>query len=170
MGKNWAQQQDFTVSQLRGSIGRFFKEPFFLHDRTLLDNIMLSALYHTKRTHNDIEKEVEARAHDFGLPGIPCSTVSNATSWDLRIAALIRSLIGSPRLLILEQPLEQLGQEIVPALINTLTTMRLQGTSVIWITTTFFENIIQSVHPTITAIVEGSQFYVKRQTTMTSSQ
>ncbi|WP_027184261.1 hypothetical protein [Desulfovibrio inopinatus] len=169
LGKNWAELPPKSISRLRGHIGRFFDGYSLLHDRTLLDNILLPALYHTKRRRQDLEDDVAKLALYFGLPGIPMITVTNATPHDLGLASLIRAVLGSPQLVILERPLEQLGEEIFAPLVNMIASMRVKGAAILWMTSHYNEHVVHAIRPTMTATEESSQFLIELQTPNTSS-
>jgi ABC-type molybdenum transport system ATPase subunit/photorepair protein PhrA len=49
-------------------------------------------------------------------------------------AGFVRALLGTPKLVILESPVQGLHQRMVPALLNKLSEVRDQGGAAIWLT------------------------------------
>lgn len=132
LGKNWSMLPPDTENALRGRIGRVFAIGNWISHLTLLENILLPQLHHTRRTVKELCDEAGRLAARFGLPGIPAGFPDMCLQADLRIAACMRAFLGSPSLVILEDPTTEVSPEMLPPLINTIREVRGSGAAVIW--------------------------------------
>jgi len=134
LGKNWAVLPSDTANALRGRIGRVFTFGNWINRLTLLDNILLPQLHHTRRKFSELRAEAVQLAHHFGLPGLPAGFPDDAIRADHQRAACIRAFLGQPSLILLEEPTFGANPEIIPPLINAIRHACERGAAVIWLT------------------------------------
>jgi len=132
LGKDWSELPPDTENALRGRIGRVFTVGDWISHLTLLENILLPQLHHTRRSAEELCEEAGRLAHGFGLPGVPAGFPDIFHQADLRIAACIRAFLGRPSLIMLEDPATGVYSEMVPNLVNTIREARGSGAAVIW--------------------------------------
>jgi phospholipid/cholesterol/gamma-HCH transport system ATP-binding protein len=135
LGKTWSALPPDTENALRGRIGRVFMKGNWISHLTLLENILLPQLHHTRRSTEELCEEVGRLAEGFGLPGAPAGFPGMFQRADLRIAACIRAFLGPLSLVLLEDPTAEGHPEMVPHLVNTIQKARGSGTAVIWMIT-----------------------------------
>ncbi len=134
LGHDWTTLPITTINILRGRIGRVFGEQNWLANLSLLDNILLSALHHTRRSVGEIREEAANLAKQFNLPGIPIGYPREFGRVDLQRAACVKAFLGSPSLVILEDPTFGVFPDIMGPLINAIRYVRSMGSAVIWLT------------------------------------
>jgi phospholipid/cholesterol/gamma-HCH transport system ATP-binding protein len=135
LGKDWSTLPSDTENALRGRIGRVFTEGNWISHLTLLENILLPQLHHTRRSTEELCKEAGRLAEGFGLPGVPTGFPGMFPQTDLRIAACIRAFLGRLSLILLEDPTAEGHPEMVPNLVNAIRDARGSGAAVIWMIT-----------------------------------
>lgn len=155
-GEDWRTLSPDRANAARGTIGRVFADGGWLEHQDITANIMLSQLHHSQRDRADLRAEALRLARRFGLPGLPRRAVAGALDTDLRRAACVRALMGSPRAILLEHPGHD-APGIIGPLINTLNERRADGAAVLWITHDPKVWRLQAVRPTARYQLVGSQ-------------
>ncbi len=133
-GEDWRRMSPDRAAARRGRCGRVFSGQNWCSEMTVGDNITLARRHHSDRPEREIESEAANLARYFGLPGLPMRPPGRSLRGDLGRAALVRSFIGRPELIVLEQPTRHLFPEIMPPLINAVGAARSRGAAVIWLT------------------------------------
>lgn len=134
LGHDWTKLPMAAISVLRGRIGRVFGDKNWLDSLSLLDNILLSALHHTRHSVGELRDEAAKLAKRFALPGIPIGYPRDFGRADLQRVACIRAFLGSPSLVILEDPTFGVFPDMMGSLINTIRDARSMGSAVMWLT------------------------------------
>ncbi len=134
LGRNWESLSPDRANALRGRIGRVFTKGNWLNHLSLLENILLPQLYHTRRSTENIRDEAAELGERFGLPGVPLRLPVDCIEADLRRAACVRAFLGRPILVLLEEPTTGVVSELVSALIHAIRDARDRGAAVIWLT------------------------------------
>jgi len=132
--RDWSRQPQETADALRGLIGRVMSDPGWLGFLDAGTNILLQQLHHTRADLEALREEASRLAAYFGLPGLPNGPIAELSPADLMCAGFVRALLGAPKLVILESPVQGLHQGLVPALVNKLYEVRDQGGAAIWLT------------------------------------
>ena len=134
LGRNWPELPPDQANALRGRIGRVFRTGNWINHLSLMENILLSQLHHTRRSARQLRDEAAVLAGQFGLPGVPLGLPGNSTAADLQRAACVRVFLGRPSLILLEEPTAGIYLEIISALMNAVRAARERGGAVIWLT------------------------------------
>ena len=134
LGKDWSALPSNTANALRGRIGRVFTYGNWINRLTLLENILLPQLHHTRREFAELRDEAVGLAEHFGLPGLPSGQPDDVMRADHQRAACIRAFLGQPSLILLEEPTNGVYPEILPPLINAIRKACDRGCGVIWLT------------------------------------
>ena len=134
LGKDWSALPSNTANALRGRIGRVFTYGNWINRLTLLENILLPQLHHTRREFAELRDEAVRLAVHFGLPGLPSGQPDDVMRTDHQRAACIRAFLGQPSLILLEEPTNGVYPEILPPLINAIRKACDRGCGVIWLT------------------------------------
>jgi phospholipid/cholesterol/gamma-HCH transport system ATP-binding protein len=132
MGESWDNLPTDVAAAQRGRIGRLFDDEGWISDLDVEENILLAQLHHTKRSEAEIIDEALGLARLFGLPGLPRGRSDKVRRWDLRKAACIRAFLGSPELIIIEQPIRGLYADLIAPLLNAVQSARRCGAAVLW--------------------------------------
>ena len=106
------------MAQQRGRIGRVFEGECWLSDLDVDQDITLAQRHHTRRMREDIEAEAIQLCREFGLPDMPRGRSSGVRWQDLRKAACVRAFLGTPVLILLENPTSGLSADINAALLK----------------------------------------------------
>jgi phospholipid/cholesterol/gamma-HCH transport system ATP-binding protein len=134
LGKDWAMLPSDTANALRGRIGRVFTYGNWIERLTLLENILLPQLHHTRRQFGELRDEAAQLAEYFGLPGLPTGYPDDVVRADHQRAACVRAFLGQPYLILLEEPTFGSYPEILPPLVNAIRNACQRGAAVIWLT------------------------------------
>ena len=134
LGKDWSALPSNTANALRGRIGRVFTYGNWINRLTLLENILLPQLHHTRREFAELRDEAVGLTEHFGLPGLPSGRPDDVMRADHQRAACIRAFLGQPSLILLEEPTNGVYPEILPPLINAIRKACDRGCGVIWLT------------------------------------
>lgn len=132
MGQDWEALGPAARSRLRSSIGRVFSRGNWLEHLSVADNILLPSLHHTHRPERELREQAVALARSFALPGLPTGRPNAHPRSDLQRAACVRALMGSPSLIVLEEPTDHIFPEALAPLINGLRRLRDKGAAVLW--------------------------------------
>jgi phospholipid/cholesterol/gamma-HCH transport system ATP-binding protein len=73
-------------------------------------------------------------ARSFGLPGLPLVRPGALTEADLARAACVRAFLGAPRLVLLESPVQEQFDDLIPPLLDAVAAARDRGAAAIWLT------------------------------------
>lgn len=137
MGQDWAELTRDAAGALRGRIGRVFGDGGWIPHLDVATNVVLPALHHTGRSEESLRERAAELAMLFALPGLPLSRPGRLQREDLARAACVRALLGEPRLLLLESPLQRgIAIELAPPLLDACARLRRLGGAVIWLTRT----------------------------------
>ena len=139
LGKDWSDLPPDTANALRGRIGRVFRQGKWLSHLSVMANILLPQLHHTRHSAAELRDEAAAMAVRFRLPGVPAGRPGDLMRADLQRAACVRAFIGHPSLIVLEDPTAGKFSVITPELINVIRWARDYGATVIWLT---LENVV----------------------------
>ncbi|MGD9042369.1 MAG: hypothetical protein PVG06_01590 [Desulfobacterales bacterium] len=134
LGRNWPELPPDQANAMRGRIGRVFKTGNWIKHLSLMENILLPQLHHTRRSIRRLRDEAGELAQQFGLPGIPLDLPGDIPAADLQRAACVRAFLGRPTLIVLEEPTAGVYLEIISALMNAVREARERGAAVIWLT------------------------------------
>lgn len=119
---------------LRGRIGRVFSRGGWLDRLSLMDNILLQARTHSLRGERALRREASGLAEAFDLPGIPLGMPDQFRRAELQRAACVRAFLGSPALVLLEDPTYGVRTGILGPLMGAIRAARNRGAAVIWFT------------------------------------
>lgn len=132
-GRNWQELRPDLANALRGRIGHVFTTANWINHLSLMENILLPQLYHTRRSAGRIRDEAGDLAERFGLPGVPLGLPGDSTPADLQRAACVRAFLGRPLLILLQEPTIGMASEILSPLIQAIRDARDRGAAVIWL-------------------------------------
>ncbi|MBN2313585.1 MAG: hypothetical protein JXM79_06620 [Sedimentisphaerales bacterium] len=134
LGEDWQTMAVNRVSAQRGKIGRVFEDERWLSDLDVDQEITLAQRHHTRRPVKEIEQEATQLCRVFSLAGLPGGRPSNVRRQDLQKAACVRAFLGSPILILLENPTVGLYADVIASLINMVHEARQRGAAVLWTT------------------------------------
>jgi phospholipid/cholesterol/gamma-HCH transport system ATP-binding protein len=134
LGGDWTALSPDLANARRGRIGRTFAAGGWLAHLSLLDNLLLRPMHHTRQSVSVLRSEAESLALHFGLPGLPMVSPERLAWVDLQRAACIRAFLGGPALVLLEDPTARHEHEILEPLINAVRGVCRGGGVVIWFT------------------------------------
>jgi phospholipid/cholesterol/gamma-HCH transport system ATP-binding protein len=134
LGRDWSKVPPVHAQAMRGRIGHVFAAGNWIDGLSLLDNILLPQLYHTRHPLPELRAEAARMATMFGLPGVPIGDPAEQSPGDLQRAACVRAFLGRPKLLILEHPTQHVFPAIFEPLVNAVLMARDLEAAVLWLT------------------------------------
>ena len=157
LGKEWSQLPPDIANALRGRIGRVFARGSWMGHLSLLENLLLPQLHHTRRPVSELRDEAVLLAENFGLPGVPLGHSNDSLPVDLQRAACVRAFLGQPMLIVLEEQRQGCFKEMMPNLIDAIRQARNRGAAVMWLTSDKFIWRDQSIPATRRYRLAGRQ-------------
>jgi phospholipid/cholesterol/gamma-HCH transport system ATP-binding protein len=133
LGHAWPDLPADQANALRGRIGHVFRHGAWISYLSLLDNILLPQLYHTRVGYAELRAEASRLAAWFGLPGLPTGRPDATGPADLQRAAYVRAFLGSPALIILEGAAGNLSGGLLSPLINAMRAARDRDAAIFWL-------------------------------------
>jgi ABC-type branched-subunit amino acid transport system ATPase component len=129
----------------RSGLVRTFQTPQVFEQMTVLENIMVGACKRTRTTMlqdllrtpraraqlGEIESLAEAACARFGLDALRDRLARNLTAGQRRIVEVARAVVGSPRLLLLDEPSSGLNAEEIEHLRGWITRLNGEGMTVL---------------------------------------
>lgn len=134
LGQDWSTLDYNAANKLRGRIGRLLTRGRWLEGYSVLDNILLQQLHHGHASRQKLLDRATELARQFGLPGVPTSSPRDMLPEDLQCAGCVRAFIGSPALILLEEPMLSANEGILPPLVNACLEAMYRGAAIVWIT------------------------------------
>jgi phospholipid/cholesterol/gamma-HCH transport system ATP-binding protein len=134
LGHDWRDLRPDQANALRGLIGVFPAGGGWLPHLSVVDNLLLASLHHTRTPYDDLRDEAAAIAVRLGLPGLPLGFPDDVAPLDLLRAGYVRVFLGAPRLILLESAHSPLLRDLVSSLVNTMRGARDRGCAVLWST------------------------------------
>lgn len=138
LGKEWSRLPPDTANGLRGRIGRVFSMGCWMGHLSVLENILLPQLHHTRRPLTELRDEAAGLAEKFDLPGLPLGHSNDNLPADLQRAACVRAFMGQPVLILIEEQSPGCFKEMMPNLINAIRKARDRGAAAMWLTSDKF--------------------------------
>ncbi len=131
--ERWDEASPSAAAAMRAKTGRVFREGGWLNNLDLDENITLRLRHHSRQGEEEIRSEAEALAARLGLDGLPGERPAWIGRGVLKRAQWVRALVGSPRLILLDDPARDVGQAHVAALGNVLKDALQGGAAVLWV-------------------------------------
>jgi phospholipid/cholesterol/gamma-HCH transport system ATP-binding protein len=132
LGRAWPEVPPDQANALRGRIGHVLRRGAWIPHLSLLDNLLLPQLYHTRRPYAEIRAEATRWAAWFGLAGLPTGQPGDVPSAILPRAACVRAFLGAPSLIVVGTLPGGLGDGLLVPLVNALRVARDRGAAVLW--------------------------------------
>lgn len=134
LGESWSKRNPAQVSQDRGRIGRVWFDSAWVGNLDIDENILLPQLHHTRRALSELREQAETLARTLGLDDLPQTRPAWTSEKIRRKAQWVRALMGTPDLLLLEYPDDDVEAEDCARLVTAVDQARTQGAAVLWIT------------------------------------
>lgn len=133
LSRPWGRTSPDEQAALRAQIGRVFAATAWLANLDVDENVLLAALYHTRRPVLEWRRAAEKLAQRVGLDGLPTGRPVLASPDTLQRAQWVRALLRRPRLLVLERPLRSVPDEAAVRLGEVLEEALAGGAAMVWL-------------------------------------
>lgn len=130
--QDWARIWPDTAARARAKIGRVFADKGWLSNLDCDENIYLPHRYHGVLSKAELMAAAEQWGRRFGLWPLPVTRPAMTRISELRRCEWVRAFIGSPALVVLEDPLEGIGKSFEPALQEACREVCARGGAVVW--------------------------------------
>ncbi|MGH7481609.1 MAG: ABC transporter ATP-binding protein, partial [Longimicrobiales bacterium] len=132
LGRAWSELPGDHANALRGRIGQVVRRGAWIPYLSLVDNVLLPQMHHTRRPYDEIRAEAVRLATRFGLPGLPTGRPGDLPPAILQRAACVRAFLGTPALIVIETLSEGLDDGLLPPLVNAMRVARDRDAAVLW--------------------------------------
>jgi ABC-type lipoprotein export system ATPase subunit len=134
MDESWHEMSFSRQAMMRGKIGRVFDLHGWVSNLTVLDNVLLSTMHHSKRDEDDVRAEADQLARTAGLSAISEYRPDLTRRDDLRRSQWVRAFLGDKSLVLLDQPEVGLPESCFSNIAEMVHAASENGTAVIWTT------------------------------------
>ena len=132
LGRAWSDVPADQANALRGRIGHVVRRGAWIPYLSLLDNVLLPQMHHTRRPYAEICAEAARWAAWFGLPGLPTGRPGDVPAAIVQRAACVRAFLGAPSLIIIESLIGGLRDGLLAPLVNAMRVARDRDAAVLW--------------------------------------
>lgn len=134
-GQDWTTRRPLEAAAARGRMRRIFAGQAWVSNLDIDENVTLAQRQHTRRPPDEIRTEAEALAQQLGLPRLPGTRPAWTPRHEKNIAQWVRALLGTPSLLVVEQPWPDFTSATGQTLLTEIKKKRAAGMAVLWLTT-----------------------------------
>ncbi len=135
-GRSWQEMSGPKQSRTRGAIGRVFDEQAWVSNLSVYENIALSSRHHGTLRETEIRERVTHLASAVGILDILALRRDQVHRRELQLAQWIRACLGSPKLILLQQPARGIRLKMLPLLLDWVRSALDRGGAAIWIIST----------------------------------
>ena len=132
-GVSWSDRSAHEWLACRGRIGWVLTQPAWVNNLSVLENVLLKSLHHTRVPRSKLLAEAQELAYAVGLAEIPARRMSSLSRSELRRAEWVRAFLGRPTLVMLQRPLGGIEREHWGALVELVRRFLASGTAVLWL-------------------------------------
>jgi phospholipid/cholesterol/gamma-HCH transport system ATP-binding protein len=118
---------------MRSRIGRVFDGQAWIQNLDIAENLTLAYRHHRKSPES-LDKDLAHWVDVFGIGKLSRLRPAFMPPSLLQMHQWVRAFIGSPKLLILERPMNALSPTVLPKLIDAVNEIRGRGAAVLWFT------------------------------------
>lgn len=134
LGRDWRELTPDWANASRGRVGVVFREEGWVPYLSIMDNVVLAQLHHTRRSYEDVCGEAARWAARFGLPGLPGDLPAAVSAADRATANFVRAFVGAPSLIVVEHLAARPSAAFLQKLVNAMRDVREHGAAVLWLT------------------------------------
>lgn len=140
-GKIWLDNEDITTKKIQErNIGLVFQDYAIFPNLTVFGNIAYS-LRCKKTDKKDINNEVTRIAKELNISHLLNRFTNNLSGGELQRVALARTLITSPRLLLLDEPLASIDASLKDDIKRTFRQLNRKGLTIVHVTHDYSEAV-----------------------------
>jgi putative ABC transport system ATP-binding protein len=135
-GENIVRLPDKDISKIRSSsIGYILQGNSLLHNLTVLENVMVSYyLGNDNRDYDTIVNEAKGLLESVGIGKHANNYPSTLSGGELKRAAIVRSIINRPDILIADEPTSDLDVETTRGIMGLFADIARKGTAILMVT------------------------------------
>jgi len=134
---DWATCDSDRNEARRGLIGRVFRRWGWVTNLTVEENVTLAQRQHTRRPIDEIKRDMNDWARRMGLDPVPDEQPAKVPRRVLRCYQWVRALYARPKLLLLEQPMDDVVDRRLPNLVDGVLELVNHGSAAVWLTTEY---------------------------------
>jgi phospholipid/cholesterol/gamma-HCH transport system ATP-binding protein len=145
LGVDWTTRTPAERMHRRRRIGAVVQTDVWPAHMTVLDAVLLADSYHFSRPRDEMIDHATELARLFGLPGLPTGRRETTPRRALVRAACVRGFLGSPDLIVLQDPALEQTPELAVPMAQAISAARDRGAAVLWITASLAAQAAQFV-------------------------
>jgi len=133
-GEAWDERNPRQMAMRRARIGRVFEQWGWVSNLDVVENIVLSSAHHDAGQSPDALDRAKRLGKRVGLEALPPGRPAFVPVGELQRAQWVRAVLRSPRLLLLERPMQGVRERALPQLCELIDESRRRDTAVLWLT------------------------------------
>jgi ABC-type ATPase involved in cell division len=130
-GEDWLGQDHDRHFAMRSRIGRVFDGQAWIENLNVDENVTLACRHHGQSI-SSIQEQIDYWLHELGIENLSRGRPAFVGPSSLQIHQWIRAFLGTPKLILLERPMQFLSAAWLPKLIRAIDQLRARGTAIVW--------------------------------------
>jgi phospholipid/cholesterol/gamma-HCH transport system ATP-binding protein len=147
LGVDWTTRTPRERFHRRRRIGAVVQTDVWPSHMTVLDSVLVARAYHFDQPRAEAVADATEFARLFGLPGLPAGRCETTPQRALVRAACVRGFLGSPDLIVVQDPLLEQSSELALPMAQAISAARDRGATVLWIAASLAAPAAQFVQP-----------------------
>jgi len=131
-GIAWENRSPQGLLACRGRIGWVLSQPGWVNNLSVLENVLLRQLHHTRVPRKQIVAAAQELAYAVDLAEVPARRMSSLSISELRRAEWVRAFLGWPSLVMLQRALHGIEHRHYEKLATVVRSALTHGTAVLW--------------------------------------
>jgi phospholipid/cholesterol/gamma-HCH transport system ATP-binding protein len=146
-GVDWTTRTPRERLNRRRRIGAVVQTDVWPSHMTVLESVLVARSYHFDQPRARLIADATELARLFGLPGLPVGRRETTPVRALVRAACVRGFLGSPDLIVVQDPLVDQSSELAVPMAQAIAAARDRGATVLWIIASLAAQAAQFVQP-----------------------
>jgi len=132
-GIAWENRSPHGLLACRGRIGWVLSQPGWVNNLSVLENVLLRQLHHTRVPRRQIIAEAQELAYAVDLAEVPARRMSSLSISELRRSEWVRAFLGWPSLVMLQRAFHGIEHRQYEKLATIVRSALAHGSAVLWI-------------------------------------
>ena len=147
LGVDWTSRTPRERFSRRRRIGAIVQTDVWPAHLTVLEAVLVARFYHFRQPRDEAIADATGLARLFGLPGLPAGRRETTPSAALVRAACVRGFLGSPELIVVQDPVLDQSSDLAVPMAQAIATACYRNASVLWIVSNLGAPAVRYLQP-----------------------